>query len=87
MRFAERTSGNQRPVEIDASILAEGDPLGFLVSEGAAESITDAAYRYAVVNGRAGNEIRAGLTFAFKVEGDKTPAKPGVTFGNWGLSR
>jgi aryl-alcohol dehydrogenase-like predicted oxidoreductase len=29
------------------SILAAGDPLGFLVSEGAAESITDAAYRYA----------------------------------------
>jgi aryl-alcohol dehydrogenase-like predicted oxidoreductase len=32
---------------LDASILAEGDPLGFLVSEGAAASITDAAYRYA----------------------------------------
>ena len=32
---------------LDASILAEGDPLGFLVSEGGAESITDAAYRYA----------------------------------------
>jgi aryl-alcohol dehydrogenase-like predicted oxidoreductase len=32
--------------ELDASIL-EGDPLGFLVSQGAAESITDAAYRYA----------------------------------------
>jgi aryl-alcohol dehydrogenase-like predicted oxidoreductase len=32
---------------LDASILSEGDPLGFLVSEGAAESITDAAYRYA----------------------------------------
>ena len=32
---------------LDASILAEGDPLGFLVAEGAAESITDAAYRYA----------------------------------------
>jgi aryl-alcohol dehydrogenase-like predicted oxidoreductase len=29
------------------SILSDGDPLGFLVSEGAAESITDAAYRYA----------------------------------------
>ena len=27
----------------------------------------DAAYRYATVNGRAVNEIRAGLTFAFKV--------------------
>jgi hypothetical protein len=47
----------------------------------------DAAYRYALVNGHAVNEIRAGLTFAFKVESDKTPAKPGVTFGNWGLSR
>ena len=32
---------------LDASILAAGDPLGFLVSDGAAESITDAAYRYA----------------------------------------
>jgi hypothetical protein len=47
----------------------------------------DAAFRYAVVNGRPINEIRAGLTFAFKEEGDKTPMKPGVTFGNWGLSR
>jgi hypothetical protein len=47
----------------------------------------DAAYRYALVNGRAANEIRAGLTFAFKVEKDATPAKPGVTFSNWGLSR
>jgi aryl-alcohol dehydrogenase-like predicted oxidoreductase len=32
---------------LDASILVDGDPLGFLVAEGAAESITDAAYRYA----------------------------------------
>ncbi len=32
---------------LDASILVDGDPLAFLVSEGAAESITDAAYRYA----------------------------------------
>jgi aryl-alcohol dehydrogenase-like predicted oxidoreductase len=32
---------------LDASILADGDPLGFLVAEGAAKSITDAAYRYA----------------------------------------
>lgn len=47
----------------------------------------DAAFRYAIENGRTVNEIRAGLTFAFKVEGDKTPTKPGVTFGNWGLSR
>jgi hypothetical protein len=47
----------------------------------------DAAFRYALVNGHAVNEIRAGLTFAFKVESDKTPVRPGVTFGNWGLSR
>jgi hypothetical protein len=47
----------------------------------------DAAFRYALVNGHAVNEIRAGLTFAFKVEGDKTPARPGATFSNWGLSR
>jgi aryl-alcohol dehydrogenase-like predicted oxidoreductase len=33
--------------DLDAAILAEGDPLGFLLSEGGAESITDAAYRYA----------------------------------------
>jgi aryl-alcohol dehydrogenase-like predicted oxidoreductase len=32
---------------LDASILSAGDPLGFLVAEGVAESITDAAYRYA----------------------------------------
>ncbi len=32
---------------LDPSILADGDPLGFLVAEGGAESITDAAYRYA----------------------------------------
>jgi hypothetical protein len=47
----------------------------------------DAAFRYAIENGHTVNEIRAGLTFAFKEEGDKTPTKPGVTFGNWGLSR
>jgi hypothetical protein len=47
----------------------------------------DAAFRYALVNGHAVNEIRAGLTFAFKVENDKTPARPGATFSNWGLSR
>lgn len=46
----------------------------------------DAAFRYATVNGHAVNEIRAGVTFAFKEEGN-TPMKPGVTFGNWGLSR
>ena len=33
--------------DLDASILAEGDPLAFLVGDGAAQSITDAAYRYA----------------------------------------
>ena len=33
--------------QLDASILSDGDPLGFLVAEGVAESITDAAYRYA----------------------------------------
>ncbi|MDP1840217.1 MAG: aldo/keto reductase [Reyranella sp.] len=33
--------------QLDASIVSDGDPLGFLVSEGGAESITDAAYRYA----------------------------------------
>jgi hypothetical protein len=47
----------------------------------------DAAFRYAIVDGHPVNEIRAGLTFAFKEEGDKTPMKPGATFGNWGLSR
>jgi hypothetical protein len=47
----------------------------------------DAAYRYAMVSGRAVNEIRAGLTFSFNVENDKTSVRPGVTFGNWGLSR
>ena len=49
----------------------------------------DAAYRYGTVNGHAVNEIRAGLTFAFKEEGDKdkTQTRPGVTFSNWGLSR
>jgi hypothetical protein len=47
----------------------------------------DAAFRYALVNGHAVNEIRAGLTFAFEVGKGAPPAKPGVTFGNWGLSR
>jgi aryl-alcohol dehydrogenase-like predicted oxidoreductase len=32
---------------LDRSILAEADPLAFLLAEGGAESITDAAYRYA----------------------------------------
>jgi aryl-alcohol dehydrogenase-like predicted oxidoreductase len=31
---------------LDASILADGDPLAFLTKDGVAESITDAAYRY-----------------------------------------
>ena len=33
--------------QLDASILSGGDPLGFLVDDGVAASITDAAYRYA----------------------------------------
>jgi hypothetical protein len=33
--------------QLDKSILSGGDPLGFLVADGAAQSITDAAYRYA----------------------------------------
>lgn len=33
--------------ELEASVLSDGDPLAFLVTEGGAESITDAAYRYA----------------------------------------
>ena len=32
---------------LDKSVLSDGDPLAFLVSEGGAASITDAAYRYA----------------------------------------
>lgn len=32
---------------LDKSVLSEGDPLAFLVAEGGAASITDAAYRYA----------------------------------------
>jgi aryl-alcohol dehydrogenase-like predicted oxidoreductase len=32
---------------LDRSILSDGDPLAFLTADGAAESITDAAYRYA----------------------------------------
>ena len=32
---------------LEASLVADGDPLAFLVSEGGAASITDAAYRYA----------------------------------------
>jgi aryl-alcohol dehydrogenase-like predicted oxidoreductase len=33
--------------QLDASILSDGDPLEFLATEGGAQSITDAAYRYA----------------------------------------
>ena len=33
--------------QLDASLLAGGDPLAFLVTDGGAERITDAAYRYA----------------------------------------
>lgn len=33
--------------DLDAAILSDGDPLAFVVGEGGAESITDAAYRYA----------------------------------------
>jgi aryl-alcohol dehydrogenase-like predicted oxidoreductase len=32
--------------ELDQSVLSSGDPLEFVVSEGGAQSITDAAYRY-----------------------------------------
>jgi hypothetical protein len=47
----------------------------------------DAAVRYALVNGRPVNELRAGFTFSFNTEGEKTAMKPGASFGNWGLSR
>jgi aryl-alcohol dehydrogenase-like predicted oxidoreductase len=33
--------------KLDASVLGDGDPLQFVVSDGGAHSITDAAYRYA----------------------------------------
>jgi hypothetical protein len=46
----------------------------------------DAGFRYALVNGRPVNEIRAGLTFAFSVADGKAETRPGVTFGNWALS-
>jgi aryl-alcohol dehydrogenase-like predicted oxidoreductase len=36
-----------RQGHLDASIISEGDPLAFLLTDGAATSITDAAYRYA----------------------------------------
>jgi hypothetical protein len=49
----------------------------------------DVAYRYGVVNREPVNEIRAGLTFAFSVDGEKAETKaetkPGVTFGKWGF--
>ena len=41
--FAELVEQGQ----LDRSILSAGDPLEFLVAEGGAQSITDAAYRYA----------------------------------------
>jgi hypothetical protein len=47
----------------------------------------DAAFRFALVNGRPVNEIRAGLTFAFDAGGGRGETKPGLTFGNWGLTR
>jgi hypothetical protein len=47
----------------------------------------DAAFRYAVVSGHPVNEVRAGLTFAFDVGGEKSAAKPGAAFGNWHLSK
>jgi opacity protein-like surface antigen len=47
----------------------------------------DAAYRYGLVNRQPVSEIRAGLTFAFAVDGEKAETKPGVTFAKWGPSR
>jgi hypothetical protein len=53
----------------------------------------DAAFRYAIRDGRPINEIRAGLTFAFKVDGEKkdkdkegTSTRSGASFGNWNLA-
>jgi hypothetical protein len=46
----------------------------------------DAGVRYALVNRHPVNEIRAGLTFAFEVGGDKGATGPAAFFGNWGLS-
>jgi opacity protein-like surface antigen len=46
----------------------------------------DGGFRYAVVNGHPVNEVRAGVTFAFSVGGDKEAAKPGAIFGKWGGS-
>jgi hypothetical protein len=46
----------------------------------------DAGVRYALVNRHPVNEIRAGLTFAFEVGGDKEATGLGAVFGNWGLS-
>ncbi len=53
----------------------------------------DAAFRYAIRDGRPINEIRAGLTFAFKVDGEKkdkenegTSPRGGASFGNWNLA-
>jgi hypothetical protein len=46
----------------------------------------DAGFRYAIVNGRPVNEIRAGLTFAFSVAHGSAETRPGAVFGNWGPS-
>ena len=58
--------------DLDASILSEGDPLGFLVAEGAAESITDAAYRYA--RHEQGVDV---VLFGIKTAGDAPAVTPG----------
>jgi len=47
----------------------------------------DAAFRYATVNGRPVDEIRAGLTFSFEAGAGKEGTGLGAVFGNWGLSR
>ena len=44
------------------------------------------AFRYGVVNGRPVDEIRASVTFAFDVGGEKGATKPDAVFGNWHLS-
>jgi aryl-alcohol dehydrogenase-like predicted oxidoreductase len=45
--FARLVEQGQLDASMLATIRAGGDPLGFLVGDGGAESITDAAYRYA----------------------------------------
>ena len=44
----------------------------------------DAAFRYAVVNGRPVDEVRVGVTFAFDAGG---AMRPGATFGKWDFGR